>query len=302
MIGMVPLAQASTKEAEQAFFDAYYKERAANDYPSELVEFLEKFRRVELIPFCDGGWNWWADPHQEVFDTVGPVGGLSVLDYACGSGKVGVYLSSLGAHVQGFDLSTEAIQVAKAAVGRYHLSAEFQQMDAESLTYPDSCFDLVIGFGVLHHVIKYSRASAELLRVMKPCATAVFVETLWDNPLLNFGRRLTLAKEDAGDAHLTERVIHDFCRHFGQIKLDKRHLIYMLKRLVKLPNPDLSLPVRPRPFWKFVKAVDDTLLRLKPLRGYCGEVIVWLKKGSDNGQNDATLKSSETLFTGAARS
>jgi 2-polyprenyl-3-methyl-5-hydroxy-6-metoxy-1,4-benzoquinol methylase len=266
------------KEAERIWFDNYYRQRTRLEYPHSVEEFVERFKRVELVPFCDGGWNWWADPHQEVFDVIGSVKGLRVLDYGCGSGTVGMYLSHLGACVQGFDLSQESTKVANDVSARYGLSAEFQQMDAESLRYAENEFDLVIGFGVLHHVIKYPRASSELLRVMKPGARAVFVETLWDNPLLNLGRRMTLADEDAGDAHLTDRNIREFCSGFASVRLDKRHLIYMLKRFGKLPERNLAHPLCPRPFWKFVKVVDNALLSVKPLRHYCGEVIVWLAK------------------------
>jgi 2-polyprenyl-3-methyl-5-hydroxy-6-metoxy-1,4-benzoquinol methylase len=274
-------SQICIKEAEQAFFDAYYRQHAPADYPDTLADFCERFRRVELVPFHEGGWSWWADPHQEVFDKIEPVNGLRVLDYGCGSGKLGTYLAHRGADVNGFDLSGEATAVANHSAARYGLSAEFRQMDAENLTYPDNEFDLALGFGVLHHVIKYPRASSELFRVMKPGARAVFVETLWDNPVLNLARRATLAEEDAGDAHLTDRNIREFCHNFSDLRLDKRHLLYMSKRLGKLPKPDLSIPLRPRAFWHFVKALDDTLLHFTPLRRYCGEVIVWMGKSQN---------------------
>lgn len=275
---MSTLTQTDMKEAERVWFDNYYRERTPAEYPDSLEHFVERFRRVELIPFCEGGWNWWADPHQEVFDTIGAVKGLRVLDYGCGSGTVGMYLSHLGACVQGFDLSREATNVANVVALRYGLSAQFQQMDAENLRYASNDVDLVIGFGVLHHVIKYPRASSELLRVMKPGARAVFIETLWDNPLLNLGRRMTLADEDAGDAHLTDRNIREFCHEFRSVRLDKRHLVYMLKRFGKLPKRNLADPIRPRPLWKFVKLFDNAILSIAPLRYYCGEVIVWLTK------------------------
>jgi ubiquinone/menaquinone biosynthesis C-methylase UbiE len=151
-------------------------------------------------------------------------------------------------------------------------------MDAEELCYPDNSFDLVVGFGVLHHVIKYPRASFHLLRVMRPAARAIFVETLWDNPVINLVRRFTTEDEEAGDAELTDKNIRQFSRGFRQVRLEKRHLVYMLKRLAKLPPRELSIAMRPRSFWRGVKSVDDLLLRFQPLRRYCGEVIIALEK------------------------
>ena len=98
-----------------------------------------------------------------------------------------------------FDLSRPAIETARKAATRFGLSAEFTQMDAAALTYPDDFFDLVIGFGVLHHVIKYPTADVQLFRGMKPAARAVFHETLWDNPLINFARKFTSVPADAGE-------------------------------------------------------------------------------------------------------
>jgi 2-polyprenyl-3-methyl-5-hydroxy-6-metoxy-1,4-benzoquinol methylase len=264
-------AQACVKEAEREWFEVYYRNHARSEYPGTVAEFCERFKRGELVPFCEGGWNWWADPHSEVFESVGPVKGLRVLDYGCGSGTLGMYLSHCGASVKGFDLSREATDVANEVAARYGLSAKFHQMDAEDLAFPKNYFDLVIGFGVLHHVIKYPRANSQLLRVMKPGARAVFAETLWDNPVLNLVRRFTLAEKEAGDAHLTDHNIREFCRDFSHVQLEKRHLIYMLKRLAKLPERDLAAPLRPRSFWRFVRNVDNTLLRFRPLRWYCGE-------------------------------
>ncbi len=266
------------KEAEREWHDAYYKTHAHEDYPHTLAEFRERFKRVELTDFCDGGWNWWADPRREALGGIGAVRGLRVLDYGCGSGTLGMYQSSCGAQIWAFDLSREAIEAANEAAARYGLPARFEQMDAESLRYEDNFFDLVIGFGVLHHVIKYPRASAELHRVIKPGGRAVFHESLWDNPLINLVRRFTMTDAEAGDAALTERGVQEFCKGFSQVQLEKRHLLYMLKRLAKLPGRNLPDPLRPRPFWRVVKSLDRGLLRLRPMRRYCGEVIIYLQK------------------------
>src|SRR5271166_4914581 len=106
-------------------------------------------------------------------------------------GRLGMYLALCGAQVWGFDLSGLAIETANEVVCRYGLSAQFEQMDAEELRYADDSFDLAIGFGVLHHVIKYPSDGSQLSRVLSPGGRAVFHETLWDNPLINLVRRFT---------------------------------------------------------------------------------------------------------------
>ena len=266
------------KQEERAWHDAYYNTYALSVFPNTLEEFRQVFTRSQLSPFCEGGWSWWGDARQEALDFVGDVRGLRVLDYGCGYGGLGIYLSQCGAQVSGFDLSGPAIETANSAAQRYGLAAQFAQMDAEELRYPDGSFDLVVGFGVLHHVIKYPRAGSHLFRVLKPGGKAVFHETLWDNPFINLARRFTLVESEAGDSHLTERSVREFCRDFSQVRLEKRHLLYMAKRLAKHPRTDWFAPLQPRPFWRAIKTLDNQILRFQPLRRYCGEVIVCLQK------------------------
>jgi hypothetical protein len=109
--------------------------------------------------------------------------------------------------------------------------------------------------------------------VLKPGGRAIFHETLWDNPLINFARRWTMAEGDAGDAHLTERLIREFGRQCNGVEIHKRNIFYMLKRLSKLPPRDLSCALIPRPFWKVVKKADHVLIRMG-LSRFCGEGVV----------------------------
>jgi 2-polyprenyl-3-methyl-5-hydroxy-6-metoxy-1,4-benzoquinol methylase len=266
------------KEAERAWHDSVYNAHALDPLPGTAEGFQEMFRKGQLTPFCEGGWSWWSDLRLEALESVGEVRGLHVLDYGCGSGRLGIYLGLCGAQVWGFDLSRPAIETANRNAQRYGLPTQFEQMDAEELAFPDDSFDLVIGFGVLHHVIKYPRAGSHLFRIMKPGARAVFHETLWDNPIINLARRFTSVDSQAGDAHLTERNIREFGRQFGLVGLEKRHLFYMLKRLAKLPPAEWNTNLKPRPLWRLVKALDKQILRFPPLRRYCGEVIVFLQK------------------------
>lgn len=278
VVSEVDLAIEAAKNAERQWHDSFYRDHARRDYPDTLAEFCERFKRVELTPFCEGGWSWWADPRVEIVESLGDISTLRVLDYGCGSGTLGMYLAHCGAQVRGFDLSGEAIQVANEMARHYGLSAQFEQADAEDLHLPDETFDLVVGFGVLHHVIKYPRASSQLMRILKPGARAIFMETLWDNPAINLIRRFTTTDDEAGDAHLTENNIREFARDFRVCHLEKRHLVYMLKRLASRPERNLANPIKPRRFWKALKQLDNMLLTFRPLRRYCGEVIISLQK------------------------
>ena len=265
----------TVKAAEQLWHDNFYRSHPFASYYPDPADFEEHFRRTHLTSFYEGGWSWWGDARKEVMTMLGNVRGKHVLDYGCGAGNLGIYLALRGAQVSGFDLSPEGIAIAQRAAEQYRLNALFQVMDAERLTYADQSFDLVVGFGVLHHVIKYPGTSAQLMRVMRPGARAIFHETLWDNPFINLARRYTVKDEDAGDARLTASVLREFGRNFSQVNLHRRHLLYMFKRLVGIEPVALSTTMRPRPFWKFVKSADRVLMAAG-LSRWCGEVIVEL--------------------------
>jgi len=269
------LPSVTVKAAEQLWHDNFYRSHPFASYYPNPADFQEHFRRTQLTSFHEGGWSWWGDARRELMTMLGDVRGKSVLDYGCGSGNLGIYLAFQGAAVNGFDLSSEGIRIAQRAVEQYGVDAEFQVMDAEHLTYADQSFDLAVGFGVLHHVIKYPGASAQLMSVMKPGARALFHETLWDNPFINLARRFTMKDEEAGDARLTAAALREFGRNFSHVNLHRRHLLYMFKRLVKIEPLTLAAPVRPRPLWKFVQSADRVLMAAG-LSRWCGEVIVEL--------------------------
>src|SRR5262245_31918393 len=173
--------ESSVKLAEREFHDQIYAQSLIEYLPLTAAEFLEFYRRVHLTPFYEGGWSYWGDSRTETFRLLGDVRGKRMLDFGCGSGHTGVYLALLGAEVWGFDLSSVGVQLAQQTAERYGLSsrARFECMDAAQLTYPDASFDLVLGIGVLHHVIKYPRVAENAVRILKPGGRAYFVETLW---------------------------------------------------------------------------------------------------------------------------
>ena len=50
----------------------------------------------------------------------------------------------------------------------YGARASVEEADATALSFPDARFDTVISFIMLHHVIDWERAIAEMARVLRP--------------------------------------------------------------------------------------------------------------------------------------
>jgi SAM-dependent methyltransferase len=92
--------------------------------------------------------------------------GLEVIDAGCGTGYGSEILAAAGAsRVVGVDISTEAIEYARAASS--HASNEFQLGSLHELPFADASFDLAVCFEVIEHVEEQPRAIAELRRVLK---------------------------------------------------------------------------------------------------------------------------------------
>ena len=69
--------------------------------------------------------------------------GGSVLELACGTGRLAVSLAKLGLNVTGLDLSPRMLQQAREHSDREHVSMRWVEGDMRMLEF-DECFDLVI--------------------------------------------------------------------------------------------------------------------------------------------------------------
>ncbi len=118
------------------------EERLANDPTSEL----------------------WGEHRGRYRFAADGVGGLRVLDLACGAGFGLSILRAAGAHAVGMDLEWAALVEAK----RFGEGAPLSQADAACLPLPDASLDLVVSFETVEHVPDAAAAIAEFARVLRP--------------------------------------------------------------------------------------------------------------------------------------
>lgn len=119
--------------------------------------------------------------------------GQRILDYGCGWGDASLKYLSWGCHVTGIDISEPYIKEAEErclAAGYTRDQFRFAVMDAHNLEFEDSTFDIVVGYGILHH-LDADVAMSEIHRVLKPGGRVMLQEPLADNPLLKIFRLLT---------------------------------------------------------------------------------------------------------------
>jgi len=91
-----------------------------------------------------------------------------VLEIGCGNGNgiklIKKYFSP--EHIVGIDLDDRMIKLASKR--NPDASISFKVMDASNLDFPDTYFDAVFDFGIIHHIPDYRGALKEIKRVLKP--------------------------------------------------------------------------------------------------------------------------------------
>lgn len=130
-------------------------------YPEEIIRELPE---TILDSFCGVGNPFSLGPIQA---------GEAVLDIGCGAG-VDTFIAAImvgpQGRVKGLDVTPEMI--ARAAANLALLPAlqnvSFETGAAESLTFPDNAFDVVISNGVLNLTLDKEKALREVHRVLKP--------------------------------------------------------------------------------------------------------------------------------------
>lgn len=132
--------------------------------------------------------DWWTSRYTEggdisrryvidpaLFEILGDVRGLRVLDAGCGNGYLSRLLAKAGAKVDAMDISRRFIEIAEAQERGEPLGVTYRKGSIVDLSaFADGRFDLVVSNLVLQDVKGYERALREIARVLKPGGRLVF--------------------------------------------------------------------------------------------------------------------------------
>lgn len=151
-------------------------------------------------------WAELAEPSNrplfaEVLRRLGAEDGTRLLDIGCGSGYAAAMAAVLGAEVTGLDITPELLAIARERVA----AATFIRGQMDELPFPDSTFDVAVGFNAFPFADDPERAVAEAARVVRP--GGLVAATTFAEPERNESTALHLALEPlragrAGGAHL----------------------------------------------------------------------------------------------------
>lgn len=203
---------------------------------------------------------------QRMIQIIGNVSDKRILEYGCGNGWMTAELAALGAEVDSFDISAEAVESTQRLLEKHslHHKCRIQRMGAEVLEYPDNTFDIVFGFAILHH-LDMDKAIPELYRVLKPGGYAIFAEPLEGNPGLKVYRALTPGYRTEDERPI---VIGDFKRRTLSSFVHFEHEEFYLLALAAFPL--VYIPGLGRfydPVSRFLMALDKKLLKAVPFLG-----------------------------------
>ena len=94
--------------------------------------------------------------------------GLRVLDVACGTGNLALPAARAGATVTGVDIAPTLLETGRARARTEGLTIQFDEGDAEDMSYPDAAFDVVVTMFGAMFAPRPERVVEELARVCRP--------------------------------------------------------------------------------------------------------------------------------------
>ena len=105
---------------------------------------------------------------REFIDGLDLQPGVRVLDVACGTGNLALPAGRRGAVVTGVDIAPNLIEQARENAKREGLNVQFDEGDAENLSYADASFDGVVTMFGAMFTPRPDVTAAEMTRVVRP--------------------------------------------------------------------------------------------------------------------------------------
>jgi SAM-dependent methyltransferase len=148
----------------------------------------------------------------------GIAGAERVLEVGCGMGRFTLTLAERGIRVEGLDLSPRLLDRFRTYGGeRFDIPLHC----ADALEPPPAlrdCFDVVLGFFVLHHLRDINIGVAAMSRMLKPGGRMVLLDANGWNPLFYLQILMTTGmswRGDKGMAKMRPAVVFEAMRSAG---------------------------------------------------------------------------------------
>jgi ubiquinone/menaquinone biosynthesis C-methylase UbiE len=194
-----------------------------------------------------------------------------LLEYGCGNASLGFDAAPLAREVIGIDISEVAIQQAQRTAALKRLeNVRFVVDNAESMRQPDASVDVLAGSAIVHH-LDIPRAMQEVRRVLRKGGTALFIEPMGHNPIVNWYRNRTPDLRTPDEHPLLAKDIRLMARGFARCKVTYFGLIAPVLGLV-------NTQVDPRkPLTRFVWALDRLICRIPGINRFAWYSLIELR-------------------------
>ena len=196
----------------------------------EIERLFENERqRRPMTRAAQAKYYWAIQPYKDGFDQriSQAIADRDGLEIGCSSGGMMRKFAASAGSIYGIDISDVAVGNANPGFERNGIgNCAALVGDAQNLPFESARFDVVFGFGILHH-LNFELALREIHRVLRPNGLAFFTEPMGTNPLINLYRRLTPAARtkdelplSAGDLYLLHDLFAvEFLQFYGGVCL-----------------------------------------------------------------------------------
>ena len=157
-----------------------YNKHKAEDYWNKRVEKVDEIRAVlsyGLPEYVNKAYHFWET--ELMMRSLGDIKGKSVLDVACGVGRLSKILVEAGSSLTCLDNSQAMLDrtINKIKAINKIDQVKMVKASADNMPVPDNCFDAVVCFGLLEHLPTDTRQAAlsEIIRVAKDESTILLV-------------------------------------------------------------------------------------------------------------------------------
>lgn len=115
------------------------------------------------------------------------------LEIGCGNGEVSKYIArTYRGRVTGIDIDPEQVKIASDNDGDItHL--KYLEADSTDLPFEDDSFDVVLSFGVLHHIDSWDNALAEIKRVLRKGGYFIYADVIYPEAITNMDSSSSLS-------------------------------------------------------------------------------------------------------------
>ena len=116
--------------------------------------------------------------------------GQRFLEVGCGNGAVSRYVAKkYPLDVTGVDVDPDQIRLAQASLDDDdNVGTHFMTVDATRLPFRDRDFNIVLSFGVMHHIANWLDAFEEIRRVLKHGGYFIYYDLIFTGLAAKFGR------------------------------------------------------------------------------------------------------------------